>query len=238
MPDHTTRGQGTHCLPCTLLQFTLCGKTSETHAKISQTYFSAAWSRTGRKGPYAHYYIQVQPNGGSFVGTCVFPACLRGNAVVASCCGTFSQRTTRYRGCYSSSFASMCVKYACIPKTSLHVTKKWSRVYGPLLAVDAARKSGECCCHWSSLLHPVCVFASYHTSSMMSLFTVVQPDKRLSFLVDDCARAPVHRSGPFRFRLRIAWYRVSHACSLYAGAQGVRVDDLCFIQQRTSLFFP
>ncbi|EDU48266.1 conserved hypothetical protein [Pyrenophora tritici-repentis Pt-1C-BFP] len=32
------------------------------------TYFSAAWSRTGRKGPYAHYYIQVQPNGGSFVG--------------------------------------------------------------------------------------------------------------------------------------------------------------------------
>ncbi|KNG50287.1 hypothetical protein TW65_03207 [Stemphylium lycopersici] len=32
------------------------------------TYFSAAWSRTGRKGPYAHYYVQVQPNGGSFVG--------------------------------------------------------------------------------------------------------------------------------------------------------------------------
>ncbi|KAH6870293.1 hypothetical protein BKA58DRAFT_384758 [Alternaria rosae] len=33
-----------------------------------KTYFSAAWSRTGRKGPYAHYYIQVQPKGGSFVG--------------------------------------------------------------------------------------------------------------------------------------------------------------------------
>ncbi|KAJ5065738.1 hypothetical protein J3E72DRAFT_437419 [Bipolaris maydis] len=33
-----------------------------------KTYFSAAWSRTGRKGPYAHYYVQVQPNGGSFVG--------------------------------------------------------------------------------------------------------------------------------------------------------------------------
>ncbi|KAF1916790.1 hypothetical protein BDU57DRAFT_244520 [Ampelomyces quisqualis] len=33
-----------------------------------KTYFSAAWSRTGRKGPYAHYYIQIQPNGGSFVG--------------------------------------------------------------------------------------------------------------------------------------------------------------------------
>ncbi|MCJ1283170.1 hypothetical protein MMC26_002497 [Xylographa opegraphella] len=30
-------------------------------------YFSAAWSRTGRKGPYAHYYVQIQP-GGSFVG--------------------------------------------------------------------------------------------------------------------------------------------------------------------------
>ncbi|KAF2036274.1 hypothetical protein EK21DRAFT_96220 [Setomelanomma holmii] len=33
-----------------------------------KTYFSAAWSRTGRKGPYAHYYVQVLPNGGSFVG--------------------------------------------------------------------------------------------------------------------------------------------------------------------------
>ncbi|KAL1792594.1 hypothetical protein ACET3X_009101 [Alternaria dauci] len=33
-----------------------------------KTYFSAAWSRTGRKGPYAHYYVQVQPEGGSFVG--------------------------------------------------------------------------------------------------------------------------------------------------------------------------
>ena len=31
-------------------------------------YFSAAWSRTGRKGPYAGYYVQVQPNGRSFVG--------------------------------------------------------------------------------------------------------------------------------------------------------------------------
>ncbi|KAH6351607.1 hypothetical protein HBI37_037130 [Parastagonospora nodorum] len=33
-----------------------------------KTYFSAAWSRTGRKGPYAHYYIHIQPNDGSFVG--------------------------------------------------------------------------------------------------------------------------------------------------------------------------
>ena len=31
-------------------------------------HFSAAWSRTGRKGPYAAYYIQVQPGGRSFVG--------------------------------------------------------------------------------------------------------------------------------------------------------------------------
>lgn len=30
-------------------------------------YFSAAWSRTGRKGPYAHYFVMVQP-GASFVG--------------------------------------------------------------------------------------------------------------------------------------------------------------------------
>ncbi|KAH6618737.1 hypothetical protein C7974DRAFT_400746 [Boeremia exigua] len=33
-----------------------------------KSYFSAAWSRTGRKGPYAAYYVQIQPNGGSFVG--------------------------------------------------------------------------------------------------------------------------------------------------------------------------
>ena len=32
-----------------------------------KTHFSAAWSRTGRKGPYAAYYVQVAP-GGSFVG--------------------------------------------------------------------------------------------------------------------------------------------------------------------------
>jgi len=31
-------------------------------------YFSVAWSRTGRKGPYAHYYLHIQPNGGSFFG--------------------------------------------------------------------------------------------------------------------------------------------------------------------------
>ncbi|KAG9750461.1 hypothetical protein KCU73_g6567, partial [Aureobasidium melanogenum] len=30
-------------------------------------YFSAAWSRTGRKGPYAAYYVQISPND-SFVG--------------------------------------------------------------------------------------------------------------------------------------------------------------------------
>ncbi|ORY12291.1 hypothetical protein BCR34DRAFT_563868 [Clohesyomyces aquaticus] len=31
-------------------------------------HFSAAWSRTGRKGPYAGYYVQIQPGGKSFVG--------------------------------------------------------------------------------------------------------------------------------------------------------------------------
>ncbi|KAL9059361.1 MAG: hypothetical protein Q9162_001230 [Coniocarpon cinnabarinum] len=30
--------------------------------------FSVAWSRTGRKGPYAAYYFQVKPHGGSFLG--------------------------------------------------------------------------------------------------------------------------------------------------------------------------
>ncbi|KAF2263430.1 hypothetical protein CC78DRAFT_534029 [Lojkania enalia] len=33
-----------------------------------KTHFSAAWSRTGRKGPYAAYYVQIQPLGSSFVG--------------------------------------------------------------------------------------------------------------------------------------------------------------------------
>ncbi|PNS14802.1 hypothetical protein CAC42_2031 [Sphaceloma murrayae] len=31
-------------------------------------YFSAAWSRTGRKGPYAAYYLQIKPGGDSFLG--------------------------------------------------------------------------------------------------------------------------------------------------------------------------
>ncbi|KAH6696827.1 hypothetical protein F5X68DRAFT_290 [Plectosphaerella plurivora] len=31
-------------------------------------HFSAAWSRTGRKGPYACYYIHAEPNGHCFVG--------------------------------------------------------------------------------------------------------------------------------------------------------------------------
>ena len=34
-----------------------------------KTHFSAAWSRTGRKGPYAAYYVQISPNGQSFVGS-------------------------------------------------------------------------------------------------------------------------------------------------------------------------
>ncbi|KAG6991421.1 hypothetical protein G7Y79_00052g087610 [Physcia stellaris] len=32
-----------------------------------KTHFSAAWSRTGRKGPYAAYYVQIAPSG-SFIG--------------------------------------------------------------------------------------------------------------------------------------------------------------------------
>lgn len=31
-------------------------------------HFSAAWSRTGRKGPYACYYVHIQPGGRCFVG--------------------------------------------------------------------------------------------------------------------------------------------------------------------------
>ncbi|KAB8337231.1 hypothetical protein FH972_021533 [Carpinus fangiana] len=33
-----------------------------------KTHFSAAWSRTGRKGPFAAYHVQIKPNGNSFVG--------------------------------------------------------------------------------------------------------------------------------------------------------------------------
>lgn len=32
-------------------------------------HFSAAWSRTGRKGPYACYYVHIQPGGKCFVGS-------------------------------------------------------------------------------------------------------------------------------------------------------------------------
>jgi uncharacterized protein (DUF2461 family) len=32
---------------------------------------SAAWSRTGRKGPYAAYYIHIQPNNRSFIAFAV-----------------------------------------------------------------------------------------------------------------------------------------------------------------------
>lgn len=32
-------------------------------------HFSAAWSRTGRKGPYACYYVHIQPGGRCFVGS-------------------------------------------------------------------------------------------------------------------------------------------------------------------------
>ncbi|KAL2066746.1 hypothetical protein VTL71DRAFT_2818 [Oculimacula yallundae] len=48
-----------------------------------KTYFSATWSRTGRKGPYAHYYVHIQPGEESFCGGGYFGcdnetlACLR-----------------------------------------------------------------------------------------------------------------------------------------------------------------
>lgn len=38
----------------------------------SQPYFSVAFSRTGRKGPYAHYYVQIAPDE-SFVGEWTCP---------------------------------------------------------------------------------------------------------------------------------------------------------------------
>ena len=42
-------------------------KISETVGLI-QVYFAAGWSRTGRKGPYAKYYVHIQPNGGTILG--------------------------------------------------------------------------------------------------------------------------------------------------------------------------
>jgi len=33
-----------------------------------KTHFSVAWSRTGRKGPFAAYYCQIKPGGGTFIG--------------------------------------------------------------------------------------------------------------------------------------------------------------------------
>jgi uncharacterized protein (TIGR02453 family) len=41
--------------------------TDVTTSNLQQPHFSAAWSRTGRKGPYACYYIHCEP-GSSFIG--------------------------------------------------------------------------------------------------------------------------------------------------------------------------
>lgn len=38
-----------------------------------KSYFSAAWSRTGRKGPYAVYYLQIAPGTSFFGGGCWHP---------------------------------------------------------------------------------------------------------------------------------------------------------------------
>ena len=35
---------------------------------LYKDHFSAAWSRTGRKGPYAAYYLHLQPGDRSFIG--------------------------------------------------------------------------------------------------------------------------------------------------------------------------
>ena len=37
-------------------------------SEITASAYSLRRSRTGRKGPYAAYYVQIQPGGGSFVG--------------------------------------------------------------------------------------------------------------------------------------------------------------------------
>lgn len=37
--------------------------------KLTQDHMSAAWSRTGRKGLYAGYYIHIQPNGRTFLAS-------------------------------------------------------------------------------------------------------------------------------------------------------------------------
>jgi hypothetical protein len=45
------------------------GKWSVYKLRVRYTLTSYLYRRrTGRKGPYAHYYVQIQPNGGSFVG--------------------------------------------------------------------------------------------------------------------------------------------------------------------------
>lgn len=95
-----------------------------------QTYFSAAWSRTGRKGPYAHYYVQVQPNGGSFVGMCTSHTFL---AFVEEqshelLWNPFSSATWP-RGCHRSSSAYMCIARARIPNGCTHVTTKGLAVF-------------------------------------------------------------------------------------------------------------
>lgn len=42
----------------------------ETTAHLTPRHVADIFSRlsTGRKGPYAAYYVQIEPNGGSFVG--------------------------------------------------------------------------------------------------------------------------------------------------------------------------
>jgi len=59
---------------------------------LCEPHIDIVYDVQGRKGPYAHYYIQVQPNGGSFVGMFDSPLlCLRGDTRAASCRGTQAQ---------------------------------------------------------------------------------------------------------------------------------------------------
>jgi hypothetical protein len=96
----------------------------------AQTYFSAAWSRTGRKGPYAHYYMQVQPNGGSFVGMCILSSYLRASRNT-KCWGTIYGPPSNRQG---HSFASMRIRDACMLNDRPHVIQKQAGILRDLFS--------------------------------------------------------------------------------------------------------
>lgn len=59
-----------------------------------KAHFSAAWSRTGRKGPYACYYVHVEPGGKSFVGGGLW---MPDNARLAEIRRSIDERPARWR---------------------------------------------------------------------------------------------------------------------------------------------